>query len=52
MNSTNTVAAKIAEELNQMRIVTQKRSHSTHKRKIWRVLKEKVEKQSNAWPAY
>jgi hypothetical protein len=37
---------------NQMRTATQKGRHSTHKRKIRAVLKEKMGKQSNAWPVY
>ena len=53
MNSTIKVAAKVLEVLTQlMRTVTQKGRHTTHKSKIKRVLKEKMGKQSNAWPAY
>jgi len=35
-----------------MRTMTQIGRHSTHKSKIRGVLKEKMRKQSNAWPVY
>ena len=54
MNWTTKRAVKDAVEFNHSNENSdkKKRRHSTHKSKIMRVLKEKMEKQSNAWPVY
>jgi len=48
------MAEKFPEELNQLneKCDTKKGRLSTHKSKIRKVFKEKMEKQSNGWPIY
>jgi len=44
-------ATEVVEDLNQSNENSETGRHSTHKSKIRRVLKEKMGKHSNAWPA-
>jgi hypothetical protein len=54
MNSTIKVAAKVAEELNQSNVNMDAKKESIQhtKAKLGQSLKEKMGKQSNAWPVY
>jgi len=47
-------ATEVVDDLNQSNENSETKTgrHSTHKSRIRRVLKEKMGKHSNAWPAY